>query len=320
MAIGDKYVPLTSWLQHCGQKSIHLSFHELNTIIEIPDWAYRNRPSWANLTKPSSFSSSWLNAGYIVSAINLNEQWVEFVQREPKSLQGSQSPSAKTITPNVLTSLLQCGYDCYDAIASDSNHRYLSWEHCHEAFKQRRQLHDENSVDYLCLNLAWYLASWGMLRNSFLMQKDYKIHTRAVKLICASEWNGLWDISADKMANVRYARRIIELSEKVRASYIETNAGVPTGTLLTKILLGTVGCVPAYDRFFRHGLSLTGIATQSFTEKSIIALGKFYMSHEAEYEALRQHCGERVEYPAAKIMDMCFFEYGFKNSEGIVDE
>lgn len=152
------------------------------------------------------------------------------------------------------------------------------------------------------------------------MQKDYKIHTKAVKLICAPEWNDLWDISADKMADVRYARRIVELSEKVCATYIDVNAGMPTGTLLTKILLGSLGCVPAYDRFFKQALSLTGIAAQSFTEASIMALGKFYMSHETAFEALRQHCSERVEYPAAKIIDMCFFEYGFQNGERIADE
>lgn len=320
MAIGDKYASLTSWLQRCGQESIHLSFRELNTIIEIPDCAYRNRPSWSNPQKPSSFNSAWLNAGYRVSAVDLNEQWVEFTQGQSKSRISNHPLSIKAIDPNIFAALLHCGYDCYDATTSDPNHRYLSWEHCHEAFRQHRQSHDENSIDYLCLHLAWYLANWGMLRNSFLMQKDYKIHTKAVKLICAPEWNDLWDISADKMADVGYARRIIALSEKVRISYIEASAGVATGTLLTKILLGTVGCAPAYDRFFRHALSLTGIATQSFTEKSIIALGKFYMSHETECESLRQHCSERIEYPAAKIIDMCFFEYGYQNRAGIADE
>ena len=33
---------------------------------------------------------------------------------------------------------------------------------------------------------------------------------------------------------------------------------------------------------------------------------------EDEFEKLRKHCGSRIEYPAAKILDMCFFEYGFQ--------
>ena len=37
-----------------------------------------------------------------------------------------------------------------------------------------------------------------------------------------------------------------------------------------------------------------------------------YLDHEDEFEKLRKHCGSRIEYPAAKILDMCFFEYGFQ--------
>ena len=35
---------------------------------------------------------------------------------------------------------------------------------------------DETMYNYITLNLYAYLASWGMLRNSFLMQKDYFFH------------------------------------------------------------------------------------------------------------------------------------------------
>lgn len=38
----------------------------------------------------------------------------------------------------------------------------------------------------------------------------------------------------------------------------------------------------------------------------------WYLDHEDEFEKLRKHCGSRIEYPAAKILDMCFFEYGFQ--------
>ena len=82
MGIGSKYAPLTEWLQNCGKDRVRLSFEELNTIIQMPNYAYRDRPSWANLSKPSSFCSGWINAGYIVSAISLQEQWVEFSRGE----------------------------------------------------------------------------------------------------------------------------------------------------------------------------------------------------------------------------------------------
>ena len=104
----------------------------------------------------------------------------------------------------------------------------------------------------------------------------------------------------------------MKLSESITEAYVASGAGVPTDTLLTKILLGTVGCVPAYDRYFKKALADTGAASQVFSAKSIRTLGNLYLAHKDEFEKLRKHCGSRIEYPAAKILDMCFFEYGFQ--------
>lgn len=214
-----------------------------------------------------------------------------------------------------ITAALQCGYNCYNGISDDKNHRYLSWEYCHEVFQKNRYNLDEPTVDYLCLHLAWYLASWGMLRNSFLMQKDYKIHAEVVRLLYQPEWDMLWDITPDKLAQECYVSKIMKLYKNVKMVYVNSGAGIPTETLLTKILLGTIGCVPAYDRYFKKALSFTKVAPQSFNMESLKALAKLYIERMDEFEALRRHCSERIEYPAAKIIDMCFFEYGLQMKE-----
>lgn len=211
-----------------------------------------------------------------------------------------------------LAEAIQAGYECYDSMKDDPHHRYLSWEYCHEAFRLNRRPQIDATIDYLCLHLAWYLASWGMLRNSFLMQKDYKIHADVVRLIYQPKWDDLWDLSPEKLSQEYYADRIMKLSESITEAYVASGAGIPTDTLLTKILLGTVGCVPAYDRYFKKALADTGAAPQVFSAKSIRTLGNLYLDHEDEFEKLRKHCGSRIEYPAAKILDMCFFEYGFQ--------
>ena len=211
-----------------------------------------------------------------------------------------------------LAEAIQAGYECYDRMKDDPHHRYLSWEYCHEAFRLNRRPQIDATIDYLCLHLAWYLASWGMLRNSFLMQKDYKIHADVVRLIYQPEWDDLWDLSPEKLSQEYYADRIMKLSESITEAYVASGAGIPTDTLLTKILLGTVGCVPAYDRYFKKALADTGAAPQVFSAKSIRTLGNLYLDHEDEFEKLRKHCGSQIGYPAAKILDMCFFEYGFQ--------
>ena len=62
----------------------------------------------------------------------------------------------------------------YSDLTRHKNHRYMSWEHCYSAFQQPPS---PNDTDYLSLQLAFYLASWGMVRGSTgLLWKDYKIH------------------------------------------------------------------------------------------------------------------------------------------------
>ena len=312
MAIGEKYAPLGNWLKEHGGDFVKLTFDELNQIIPIPNHAYKNRPSWANLSNPASFCSSWISAGYVVDSISLEEQWVVFRKGEVQCHTHHSKPPYRVVDQKKLAEAIQAGYECYDSMKDDPHHRYLSWEYCHEAFRLNRRPQIDATIDYLCLHLAWYLASWGMLRNSFLMQKDYKIHADVVRLIYQPEWDDLWDLSPEKLSQEYYADRIMKLSESITEAYVASGAGIPTDTLLTKILLGTVGCVPAYDRYFKKALADTGAAPQVFSAKSIRTLGNLYLDHEDEFEKLRKHCGSRIEYPAAKILDMCFFEYGFQ--------
>lgn len=72
MAIGEKYAPLGKWLKEHGGDSVKLTFDELNRIIPIPNHAYKNRPSWANLSNPASFCSSWISVGYVVDSIAIS--------------------------------------------------------------------------------------------------------------------------------------------------------------------------------------------------------------------------------------------------------
>lgn len=49
----------------------------------------------------------------------------------------------------------------------------LRAEHCYKCFHDARN-NSTPDLDYLSLQLAFYLASWGMYREaSFLLQKDY---------------------------------------------------------------------------------------------------------------------------------------------------
>ena len=154
MAIGEKYAPLGKWLKEHGGDSVKLTFDELNQIIPIPNHAYKNRPSWANLSNPASFCSSWISAGYVVDSISLEEQWVVFRKGEVQGHMNHAKLSYRVVDQKKLAEAIQAGYECYDSMEGDPHHRYLSWEYCHEAFRLNRRPQIDATIDYLCLHLA----------------------------------------------------------------------------------------------------------------------------------------------------------------------
>ena len=88
--------------------------------------------------------------------------------------------------------------------------------------------------------------------------------------------------------------------------------------LITKILMGTLGCVPAYDRFFQDGVATYKVTTQEYSLKSVLRLADFYEEHNDRLEEAR--CGMRTEdlvYPQMKLLDMGFWQIGFEKSLGV---
>ena len=74
-------------------------------------------------------------------------------------------------------------------------------------------------------------------------------------------------------------------------------------TLITKILMGTLGCVPAYDRYFKSGLSLEGVGIQKYGNNSLIKVCEFYEKYNEELEVVRLNMNVAgLEYPQLIIL------------------
>ena len=193
------------------------------------------------------------------------------------------------------------------------NSRFHSWRHCHEIFKkyiERKEQISDNEKDLLALNLAFYLASWGMYRASgFLLDYDYKIHYKAVEIVTKSEYRDLLDISAEKLRDNGNVDLLNDVSEKISDCYKKFNNNkAPTDTLVTKILLGTLGCVPAFDSYFCEALKCDALKEYNFTKayntKNIKKIACYYRKHKEEFEGLG------TDYPPMKLIDMCFWQLG----------
>ncbi len=187
------------------------------------------------------------------------------------------------------------------------NHRYLSWEHCHHEFLNERNRLKPN-IDLLSLHLGFYLASWGMMRGSSqLLQKDYKIHTDAIKILLQPKYKSLWgktwtDTKTDmKDLNLLFDKK--GLVNELSMYYQGVNIS-PTDTLITKILLGTMGCVPAYDRFLKTGLGAEEIIQQFGRNSMKQVIDRYGISSRFSLPSYKT-------YPQMKIIDSIFWQYGY---------
>lgn len=199
--------------------------------------------------------------------------------------------------------------DFMNPMIKDNNHRYKSWEHCFQYFSQDIEKIDE---DLACLHLSFYLASWGMYRgSSFLLQKDYLIHKDVVQKIL--EYKHLQNIDLNNVLKTdKEFKDIFTLSTFIKKSSLYNHK--VTDTLLTKILLGTLGCVPAYDRYFLNTLKNKKISPWTkFSEKNLFELIQLFRNEKHTFMRLQHDIKIKtgVKYPIMKLIDMYFFTLGF---------
>lgn len=180
--------------------------------------------------------------------------------------------------------IIKSSTEYYNNLKAGENGRYRSWEHCYSYFIKGRSS-KEIDYDYLSLQLAFYLASWGMYRgSSFLLQKDYKVHIPVVKELLSKKYDALAGIECidfRKESNQRLLHDIDlfleqyydKIRREVKAQELKNQLSF---TLITKILMGTLGCVPAYDRYFIAGIKNQKVATGNYNLKSIMQLVDFY--------------------------------------------
>jgi hypothetical protein len=217
--------------------------------------------------------------------------------------------------------------------------RYRSWEWCYQAFIDKRSEYENASdekkkeiVDYLALHLGFYLASWGMYRgSSFLLQRDYKAHIKVVEILLEDQYKSLWGYTpAESTKGVPGLPNDLifgsgELYDRIKTAYpnyYKANNDDASDTLITKILMGTMGCVPAFDRFFKRGIKWYQSKGFPFSDELCMTIenkgnkaGKTYGALEkiaATYLGALSLSGASVTYPVMKCLDMFLWQVGFE--------
>ena len=193
--------------------------------------------------------------------------------------------------------------------------RYASFDYCYNYFQSFREngrvadLVTSENIQQSCLQLGFYLASWGMLRGStFLLWKSIKFYEPL--LHCIAQVNpAVWSIDADC-----YTEENIEVLMECEHQLVEAlrEGGRVSGTLVTKIMLGVFGNVPAFDSLFVQGMGVRWSGA-----KALRCVGNFYKDNKPiidsyRIETLDFYSGNKTHrlYPKAKIIDMVGFIEG----------
>ena len=224
---------------------------------------------------------------------------------------------------DAIDELIDAAQTFYEDARRDENGRSRSWEHCYRAFRDART-DPSPDYDYLSLHLAFYLASWGMYRgSSFLLQKDYKVLVPVVEEVLKPDYDCLFGVACVRLREPEVQARLKKVCEEIAAYFHpirEEVAGREVTTpvspvLITKILMGTLGCVPAYDRFFQDGVATYKVTTQTYSPESILKLVDYYEEHNDRLEEVRRgFVADGLTYPQMKLLDMGFWQIGFEKS------
>lgn len=155
--------------------------------------------------------------------------------------------------------------------------------------------------------------------SSFLLQKDYLFFEPVVNHLLVYQFlRGLEIKSAlsDLDKTVNKITKLKDELQRIIARQTGANRSIPVSEILiSKIVLGTLGCVPAYDRYMKAGLKAEGLRHQSFNEKSlkeIIRFGADNMAAITEMKSITRKNG--LAYPDMKILDMYFWQLGKNKS------
>jgi len=193
--------------------------------------------------------------------------------------------------------------------------RFSSFDYCYNHFytffreNKLEKLADENNMHMSCLQLGFYLASWGMMRgSSFLLEKSVRGYQKLIMSISEMDPQ-LWNIDVDCYTNENIGV-LLDCKNQI-SNILRPEKGV-SDTLTTKIMLGVFGNVPAYDQYFKKSLKLG-----SLNENSLLKVSDFYEKNKElidsydvyTYDFLTSKESD-IKYPKAKLVDMCGFIAG----------
>ena len=195
------------------------------------------------------------------------------------------------------------------------DYRYSSYDLCYGYFFSNRGHLINNNLEKSCLYLWAYLSSWGMVaRGNELQDKSFAFLKPVVKYIQANP-----QYYTSSIDSPQYMPEMLELYGGLKRALRLNQKSQKT--MITKIMLGVYGCIPAFDSRVSSFFKTTTIGNLS--PKNIQSIIDFYTQRRhrntidnlARSTFLFDFSGTRLRaagsinpsYSPAKIIDMIAF-------------
>lgn len=176
-----------------------------------------------------------------------------------------------------------------DSLNAPSRRRERSWDFCFNYFQDNP--YPTQNMEVSCLQLGYYLASWGMLRGStFLFKETNALHYRSAIEVIEQHNETMSGLDVDQY------HQASALKDLDAAWYALKDALLPDGgsstTLVSKVMMGVWGCLPSYDTYFIKTISaLAGEqripGLRGVSHESLSFLHDIWQAHEEEIEEVR---------------------------------
>ncbi len=199
--------------------------------------------------------------------------------------------------------------------------RYASFDYCYNyfySFYKRDKLRDlslPENIQMSCLQIGFYLASWGMFRGSSkITQKSVKYFEPLIKWISEAD-KKFWEIDVDSYNDENVRQKLIEAFNEIR-KVLRNGQNINVSiVLVTKIMLGIFSNVPAFDVNVKHFFQINN-NRQTIGDDELIRIYTFYTQnrdlidkysaniHTFDFSSCKQ---TNINYKKAKIIDMIGF-------------
>lgn len=196
------------------------------------------------------------------------------------------------------------------------NKRDASYDFCYLYFQRNKGKLGGKNMECSCMHLWSYLASWGMLRgSSALLQCSPAVLKELIKYLDLISTSAIWSADVNTYdSNTK--QLIIDVYNKIASILKNNTQNVPSVTLVTKIMLGVFGCVPAFDTFFTKTFRVLYDDFRSVRDTELSDIMDFYIKHKAIIDKMAIPVidfGENptsYHYKKAKLIDMFGFMVG----------